>query len=92
MCHVITFQCFLNGVIIYRNNLVCTAKNTDILVSKNKQISGAGYTSVLEVRMKSAFRMKNIDQGTIGVSDLPLALNFHILIKQPYHLATLVHV
>lgn len=86
------FSVFFNGVIIYRNNLVCTAKNTDILVSKNKQISGAGHTSVLEVRMKSAFQMKNIDQGTIGVSDLPLALNFHILIKQLYHRATLVHI
>lgn len=59
---------------------------------KNKQISGVGHTSVLEVRMKSEFCMRNIDQGTTRVSVLSLALNFHILIKEPYHCAILMHV
>jgi len=40
--------------------------------------------------MKPAFSMKNIDQGTTRVSGLLLALNFHILIKQPHHHAILM--
>lgn len=59
---------------------------------KNKQISGVGHTSVLEVRMKSAFCVKNIDEGTTRVSSLSPASNFHILIKEPHHHAILIHV